>query len=108
MIEILYLTAKIIFLLFFVGFGFAALFTPRSLRESFIWFSPWFGTVLIAVIGVLLNLARVPIVYSKYIILGIAILLFLIAYLRNKLAFSLTREILGTAELVVGSSMSSI
>ena len=89
MIEIIILTAKIIFILFFMGAGFTAIFLPKSLRVDSFWLMPWFGMILIAVMGVLFSLGKVAIVDSKNIMFLIAGAMFVYALITKKKIFYL-------------------
>ena len=82
--EIIFLTAKIIFLLFFTGYGFTAIFIPGKLRRDAFWLSPWFGFMFICVIGVMASMAGFPMNESKYIILFLATVLLIYAVINKK------------------------
>ncbi len=70
--QILLYTVSIIFLLYFTGFGITSLFLPKSLRKDIFWFTPWTGVALIAMYGVILSFAKVPMSLAAYIIMGIS------------------------------------
>ncbi len=72
MIQILQYTCSIVALLYFVGYGVTALFLPRHLRKDILWYIPWTGVALIALYGVILSFAKVPMSTASYIILGIS------------------------------------
>jgi len=93
MIEIIILTAKIIFILFFMGAGFTAIFLPKSLRVDSFWLMPWFGMILIAVMGVLFSLGKVSIVYAKNIMFLIAGAMFVYALITKKKIFYLDKSV---------------
>lgn len=86
--EIVILLLKIVLTLFFIGYGFTAVFIPEKLRHDSFWLAPWFGTILIAVLGTILSLAGIPIIKSKYIIFSLAAILFLWSlFNKNRLLF---------------------
>lgn len=103
MIPIIFLVFKIIVVLFFVGFGFTYLIIPPVLKKHGFWFAPWLGTVLIAVLAVMFNLAKVPIVKSHYAIMMLAWTLLAVAIVRKKISFRLRREDLLLAILILVS-----
>ncbi|MEK7633233.1 MAG: hypothetical protein AAB437_00120 [Patescibacteria group bacterium] len=82
--EIFLLLFKIIFLLFFAGYGFTAIFIPEKLRRDAFWMIPWFGLIFISVIGVFLSMAGVPMNQAKYLILALALVLVIYAFITNK------------------------
>lgn len=86
--EIFILLVKIIFTLFFVGYGLTAIFIPEKLRRYGFWLSPWFGMIFICVIGVLTSLSGLPMYQIKFIIIALSIGLFFYALItRKKLPF---------------------
>lgn len=88
MIEILFLTIKILFILFFVGYGFAAIFIPEKLRHDAFWMSPWLGLVFICIVGISSSMAGVPMNQAKYLILALAVVLFIYSIIvRKKISF---------------------
>lgn len=92
MFEIIITVAKIFLILFTMGAGFTALFLPKSLQKDSFWLVPWFGMILIAILGIIFNLARVPLSECKYIIFLIAGVLFLYAIISGKKIFYFHRE----------------
>ena len=82
--EILELLSKVILILFFVGYGFTAVFIPEKLRRDAFWMIPWFGFIFIGVIGVFLSMAGVPMNQAKYLILASALVLVIYAFITNK------------------------
>lgn len=82
--EIFSLLFKIIFLLFFAGYGFTAIFIPEKLRRNAFWLIPWFGLMFICVIGVMASMAGFPMSQAKYIILIFSLALIIYALLNNK------------------------
>lgn len=92
--EIIILLIKIIAVLFFVGYGFTAIFIPEKLRHNAFWLTPWFGIILTAVIGVILSLLRIPLIQAKYIILSFAAILFLWSVFNKKKILFLSKETL--------------
>lgn len=78
-------------LLFFLGIGFSAVFLPKSLSQYTFWLSPWMGTVFIAILGVMFNLAKLSMAKTSYFILGIAFVLFLWAVLNKKINLRFSR-----------------
>ena len=90
--EILILLLKIILVLFFVGYGFTAVFIPEKLRRDAFWLSPWFGTIFIAVFGVILSMAKIPILQAKYVIIIASTILFLLAVYNKKSLFHFSKE----------------
>lgn len=73
--EIIILLLKIIFILFFVGYGFTAIFIPEKLRKDSFFIIPWVGLILITVLGIALSMTQVNLDISKYIILLISLIL---------------------------------
>ncbi|OGG26695.1 hypothetical protein A2960_00790 [Candidatus Gottesmanbacteria bacterium RIFCSPLOWO2_01_FULL_39_12b] len=100
MIDIIILLVKIIAVLFFVGYGFTALLIPKNLRKDAIWFTPWVGTILIAVLSIIFNLAQIPVAKSAYFILACAGILFIASLIARKTLPFLTLEFLFTTLLV--------
>lgn len=100
MIEIFILILKIIALLFFVGYGFTALLIPKNLKSDAIWCTPWFGTILIAILSVIFNLAKIPVAQSAYLILAFAGVLFLVSIFARKTLPFFTKEFLFITLLV--------
>lgn len=90
--EIIIILFKIIFILFFVGYGFTAIFIPEKLRRDAFWLSPWFGTIFIAVFGVILSMAKIPILQAKYVIIIASTILFLLAVYNKKSLFHFSKE----------------
>lgn len=82
--EIFLLLSEIILILFFVGYGFAAVFIPDKLRKDAFWLSPWLGLMFISVIGVMASMAGFSMNQAKYIILISAAALIIYAFLNNK------------------------
>lgn len=72
MMQILLYTASILFLLYFTGFGITSLFLPKHLRKDIFWFTPWTGIALIALYGVILSFAKVPMSVAAYVIMGVS------------------------------------
>lgn len=70
--QILLYTASILFLLYFTGFGITSLFLPKHLRKDIFWFTPWTGVALIALYGVILSFAKVPMSIAAYVIMGVS------------------------------------
>ncbi|KKQ24787.1 MAG: hypothetical protein US40_C0001G0040 [Candidatus Roizmanbacteria bacterium GW2011_GWC2_37_13] len=91
--EIIILSLKIIFFLFFTGFGITRIILPEKLQKYGFWLSPWLGTVFIVLLSVSLNLAGIPISQGKYVILSLS-LFFLVysLFLKRKTEY-LTKEI---------------
>ncbi len=85
--EIFTLLIKIIFALFFIGYGFTAIFIPEKLRREAFWLIPWFGIIFIAVIGVFASMAGFPMNQAKYIILISATALIIYSFLNKKKIF---------------------
>jgi hypothetical protein len=94
MIDILFLTIKILFILFFVGYGFTAILIPEKLRKDAFWLIPWFGVILITILSVSLNLARIPIREGKYIIILFALFMFFYSVLTRKKLIFFSKELL--------------
>ncbi len=103
MIPILTETLQIILILFFMGAGFTAIFLPKILKEDSFWLIPWFGIIVIAVLGVVFNLGKVPLSQSKDIVLAIGGALMIYAVLSKKKIFHLNKEVLFLAILVLVS-----
>lgn len=99
--EIIILLIKIFSVLFFVGYGFTAIFIPEKLRPNAFWLAPWFGIILTAVIGVILSLLRIPLIQAKYIIIAIAATFFLWSVFNKKRLLYLTKETLLISLLTV-------
>lgn len=70
--QIISFTFSIVFLLYFIGFGVTSLFLPKHLRRDMFWFMPWTGVALIALYGVILSFAKVPMSLAAYIIMGVS------------------------------------
>lgn len=88
MINILFLTIKILFILFFIGYGFTAIFIPERLRRDAFWMSPWFGLIFICIVGIFSSMAGVPMNQAKYLILALAVVLFIYSIIvRKKISF---------------------
>lgn len=92
MLDIILLTIKIVALLFFVGYGFTVILIPKNLRNDAFWLIPWIGTILISVLSVIFNLAKIPISQSSYIILIFAGILFLSSFIVRKNLPIFTKE----------------
>ena len=99
MIPILTETLQIIFILFFMGAGFTAIFLPKILKEDSFWLIPWFGIMVIAVLGVVFSLGKIQLSQSKYILLAIGGALILYAALSKKKIFHLNKEVIFLAIL---------
>jgi len=76
-----------------MGAGFTAIFLPKSLRVDSFWLMPWFGMILIAVMGVLFSLGKVAIVDSKNIMFLIAGAMFVYALITKKKIFYLDKSV---------------
>lgn len=92
MMEIILLSLKILFILFFVGYGFTSIFIPEKLRKDSFFLIPWMGVILIAVIGITLSITQIPILYSKYIIFVIATLLTIYSIINKKALFLFSKD----------------
>lgn len=90
--EILLLILKTILVLFFVGYGFTAVFIPNKLRKDAFWLSPWLGLIFICVIGVMASMAGFPMSQAKYIILIFAFALIIYAFFNNKKITIISQE----------------
>lgn len=84
-----------------MGYGFFLLFLPKRLHSTYRSLSPWFGILLIVILGASLNLSKIPMMkpiydisYFKgiYIILFFAIFLTLESYIEKKYTLSFSRE----------------
>lgn len=87
--------------LFFMGWGFSMVFLPDRTREKAFWLVPWFGTILIVVLGLSLNMSKIPInkaifgisvFKGLYMILLIGAFLFIISIFVKKKTKILKRE----------------
>lgn len=67
-----------------VGYGFVSLFIPKSLRNVGLWLAPIFGTVLIAILGSIMSLGRLPMIKGVYWINLMALFFFLYARFAGK------------------------
>ena len=84
MIEILILTIKVLFILFFVGYGFTSLFLPNKLRKDAFFIIFWFGIIFSVVLCVGLTMARIPINQGKYVIFFLSLLLLIYSFIKKK------------------------
>ena len=78
--EILILLLKIIFILYFIGYGFTAVLIPEKLRKDSFFMIPWVGLIFITVIGIALSMTQVPLVQSKYIIFAVASMMIIYSF----------------------------
>lgn len=101
MIEIIILLIKIIFLLYFTGLGLTVLTAPKNLKNDFIWIAPWMGTILIALLGITLSLAKIPMQFGSIFILGISAILIIVSFRKKKFTFLFTKEHLFIFSLIV-------
>lgn len=90
--SIILLAIQIGALVFFLGIGFSTILLPKSLSKYTFWLAPWIGTVLIAIFGVMFNLAKLPMVKTSYLILAIASVFFLAAIFNKKINLRLRRS----------------
>lgn len=101
MIAILGMALQVFLILFIMGAGFTAIFLPKTLKQDSFWLIPWCGIILIAMFGVIFNLAQVPLSQSKYILFAIAGVLFIYALISKKRIFYFNKEIFLLALLVL-------
>jgi hypothetical protein len=92
MIEILTLLLKIISTLYFIGYGFTAVFIPKRLREDSFFLIPWIGLILITAIGITLSMLQIPLAQSKYVILAFASLMLIYSFLKKKAIFRFSKD----------------
>lgn len=90
--EILILLSKIIFILYFVGYGFTAVLIPKKLRKDSFFIIPWIGLIFITVIGIALSMAQVPLAQSKYVIFAIGSVMIIYSFLIKKTLFSFSKD----------------
>ena len=90
--EILILLLKIIFILFFVGYGFTAVLIPNKLRKDSFFIIPWIGLIFITVIGIALSMTQIPLAQSKYIIFAIASAMIIYSFVIKKTLFSFSKD----------------
>lgn len=92
MIEIIVLTLKIVSILYFIGYGLTSILLPKKLREDSFFIIPWIGLIFIAIFGISLSMAKIPLLNGKYIISIFAFSLILYAVITKKILFSFSKE----------------
>jgi len=75
MIEIFFFIIKTVLTLFLIGYGFTALLIPEKLKENSLFTVPWFGMILIVLVGISTNIARIPLKQATFIIVAISLIL---------------------------------
>ncbi len=99
---ILILIIKIVTLLYVTGYGLTSLLLPKNIKNDFIWIVPWMGTILIALSGITLSLAKIPMQYAGIIILGLSLILTIASFFKKEsVTFSINREHLFICLLVI-------
>ncbi|MFA6390133.1 MAG: hypothetical protein WCX78_00135 [Patescibacteria group bacterium] len=84
---------KIILLIFFCGYGFTSIFLPKTLRRGgLLWLSFWFGTIIIALLGIFFSLAKIPMNEAKYIIIFLSGLAWVYSLYKKKISFYFSKE----------------
>ncbi len=101
MIEIFTILTKIILILYFIGYGFTAIFIPEKLRKDSFFLIPWIGLIIITTLGISLSMTQVFLVQSKYIIFMIALILIIYSFLTKKIIFSFSKDILMVGVLTI-------
>lgn len=99
--EIILLLSKIILLLFFVGYGFTAVFVPEKLRRDAFWLIPWFGIMFITIIGVFTSMAGFSMNQGKFIILIFSLALIVYSIVSEKKIPFKSWEILSISLLTI-------
>lgn len=92
MIEIILLTFKILFILFFVGYGFTAIFIPEKLRNDSFFIIPWVGLIMINIFGITFSMAQIPLEKSKYFLFAIALLTIIYSLIIKKTFLSFSKD----------------
>lgn len=92
MIEIIFLTFKIIAILFFVGYGFTSIFIPEKLRKDSFFIIPWIGIIFSIVFSVASTFAGVTISQAKYAILLLSSLFLIYSIAKKRALFIFSRE----------------
>lgn len=92
MIEIIVLILKIVSILYFVGYGLTSILLPQKLREDSFFIIPWVGLIFIAIMGISLSMAKIPLINGKNIISIFAFILIIYAVIIKKIIFSFSRE----------------
>lgn len=103
MIEILIISAQIYLLLLITGAGIATFLLPKKFQTDLVWFAPWIGTIIIAIVGVYISMAGIPMRVGSYIVLGFFSFLFLHALKHNKIRITFSQEF-----IVIGFLTASI
>lgn len=91
---IIFYTLSILSILFFIGYGFTALFLPDKLRKDSFFIIFWLGIIFSVVLGVALTMARIPLRYGKYVILSLSLFLLLYSMIKKKSIFHFSKETL--------------
>lgn len=68
MLEIGWMTIGIAFVFFAMGLGISYLLLPSSISKYRFWLAPWFGIMLIAVLGGILSVGKLPMSSASYVI----------------------------------------
>jgi hypothetical protein len=89
MFEIIYLTFKIVLILFLTGFGLTAFIIPKSLKENTIWFAPWLGLIFIVMSSVYLSMLGVTMEKASMPIFIFSLILFIYALYKRCLYISI-------------------
>lgn len=84
MIEVIIYIIKILFILFFIGYGLTNFFLPEKLRKDSFYLIFWVGVVFSIILSVALSMARIPIVQGKYFIYFLAFLLLIYSLIKKK------------------------
>jgi len=92
MFKIFIFVIEIILTLYFCGYGLTSIFLPDKLRKDSFFIIPWLGIILITITGVSVTMARIPLIYGKYIILLISALLILYSMVCKKVLASFNKE----------------
>ena len=92
--EIITLSLKIIFILFFVGYGFTSIFLPDKFRKDSLIIIPWLGIVFTILFGVALSFARFPLSQGKSLILLTGLILIIYSVIKKRLILTFSKSTL--------------
>lgn len=90
--EIFIFIIKILFILYFCGYGLTALFLPERLRKDSFFIIPWLGIIFSVLLGVLLTMLKIPLNTGKYLILAAASVLLLYSFVKKKIITEFSKK----------------
>lgn len=108
MIDIFFLTIKTLFILFFAGYGFTAIFIPEKLRKDSFFIIPWIGIIFTTVFSVASTFAGVTISQAKYAILLLSSLFLIYSIVKKRALLFFSRETIIISILVLISIFFSL